>query len=48
MNIGSSRKLSNIDSVIVKVAGSSIERIEQFSYLGVTFSTNMTLTKHVN
>ena len=48
MIIGSSRKLSNIDSVTVKVAGSNIERVEEFSYLGITFSTNMTWTEHVN
>jgi hypothetical protein len=33
MIIGRSRKLSNIDSVTVKVAGSNIERFEEFSYI---------------
>ena len=48
MIIGSTRKLSNIDSSTVEVSGSNIERVEEFSYLGVIFSTNMTWTDHVN
>ncbi len=46
--IGNTYKLSNIDSVTVEVAGSNIEIVEEFSYLGITFSTNMTWTEHVN
>ena len=48
MIIGSTRKLSNIDSFTVEVSGSNIERVEEFSYLGVIFSTNTTWMDHVN
>ncbi len=48
MIIGNTHKLSNIDSITVEVVGSNIQRVEEYSYFGITFSTNMTCNRGQN
>ena len=42
MLIGSSKKLSKISSISIQVFDNVVERVVDFKYLGVTFSSNMT------
>lgn len=48
MLIGSKRKLCNVDSISVQVYNNIVEKVEQFKHLGVTFSSDMTWSNHVD
>ena len=47
MLIGSSKKLSKISSISIQVFESVVERVVDFKYLGVTFSSDMTRLDHL-
>ena len=48
MLIGSCRKLSKVNSISVLVHSCAVETVEEFKYLGVTFSSGMTLVEHID
>ena len=47
MVIGSCKKFRNLMSASIKVYNEEIEKVQQYTHLGVIFTTNMTWTAHI-